>query len=71
MTGHLLGAAGAIEAIASISEKLSLKLVAEGVETDEQFSYLKGIGCNLYQGYLFSKPMNKEDTLKYIVANTN
>lgn len=60
-----------VEAIASISEKLSLKLVAEGVETDDQFAYLEQIGCDLYQGYLFSKPMTEEDTLNYIAAVTS
>jgi EAL domain-containing protein (putative c-di-GMP-specific phosphodiesterase class I) len=32
-------------------------VVAEGVETKAQFDFLEPLGCELYQGYLFSKPM--------------
>lgn len=58
-----------VEAIASISEKLSLKLVAEGVETQEQFYYLEKLGCDLYQGYLFSKPLSESDAILMISKN--
>lgn len=39
---------------------LGLRVVAEGVETAEQLEYVKAIGCDLYQGYYFSKPMSYE-----------
>jgi len=36
---------------------LELKSVAEGVETTEQFNYFKMEGCDLVQGYYFSRPL--------------
>ncbi len=45
----------------SLCHDLGLNVVAEGVETKEQLEYVKGIGCDVYQGYYFSKPMSYED----------
>ncbi len=42
--------------ILSLADNLSLGVVAEGVETREQFEFLKRYGCQAFQGYLFSKP---------------
>ena len=44
-------------AIVSLGKSLQMKLVAEGVETNEQADYLQHIGCEQAQGYLFSKPV--------------
>jgi predicted signal transduction protein with EAL and GGDEF domain len=38
-----------------------MEVVAEGVETDEQAVQLRALTCEYGQGYLFSKPLNKED----------
>ena len=46
-----------IDLIIGVGRKLSLKVVAEGVETVEQRDVLVRLGCNQLQGYLFSKPM--------------
>lgn len=43
--------------IVSLAHILNMSVVAEGVETREQFEYLRGIGCNLIQGYYISKPL--------------
>tara|TARA_B110000902_G_scaffold266434_1_gene354170 strand:- start:2926 stop:3129 length:204 start_codon:yes stop_codon:yes gene_type:complete len=45
-----------IEAILSMSKHLAIKVVAEGVETDAQFSYLTAQGCDCFQGYLLGYP---------------
>jgi diguanylate cyclase (GGDEF)-like protein len=45
------------EAIVSLSQALSIAVVAEGVETPEQRDYLLGLGCALQQGYLHGRPM--------------
>lgn len=49
-----------IEAIISMGKTLSLTVVAEGVETQEQMNYLKEHSCNEMQGYYFSKPVAAE-----------
>jgi len=48
------------EAIVVMAHKLGLKVIAEGVETDEQRALLLGIGCEYGQGYLFARPMPPE-----------
>lgn len=40
-----------------LSRDLNYKIVAEGVETIEELHYLRQMGCDEYQGYLFSKPL--------------
>ncbi|EGA91251.1 diguanylate cyclase/phosphodiesterase with PAS/PAC sensor(s) [Planococcus donghaensis MPA1U2] len=46
-----------ISTIISLAQKLDLKSVAEGVETLEQYNYFKEEGCDLAQGYYFSRPV--------------
>lgn len=46
-----------VQAIVSLGHSLGLKLIAEGVETIEQQAFLRSIGCNAMQGYLFSRPV--------------
>lgn len=45
-----------VASIISLAKNLRLKVVAEGVETQEQCIYLKALGCHEIQGYYFSKP---------------
>jgi diguanylate cyclase (GGDEF)-like protein/PAS domain S-box-containing protein len=47
-------------AIVSMANALRLRLVAEGIETPEQAEFLKGLGCELGQGYYYSKPVTAE-----------
>lgn len=46
-----------VETMISIADKFNLELIAEGVETKEQFEKLKSMGCKYFQGYLFAKPV--------------
>ena len=54
-----------IKAIISMAHSLNLKVVAEGVETGEQASFLKSRNCQFIQGYLYSKPLVNEDFIDY------
>ena len=38
-----------------------MKLIAEGIETKEQYEFLKELKCDVIQGYYFSKPISVED----------
>ena len=58
--------ASILNAVIQMSKELKLKVVAEGVETREQADYLKRIGCDIAQGYLFAKPMPTEDYIKLL-----
>ena len=49
--------ASLVKAIIAMSHSMGLTLVAEGVENYEQLEYLKGLECDLIQGYLYSKPV--------------
>jgi EAL domain-containing protein (putative c-di-GMP-specific phosphodiesterase class I) len=49
--------AGIVRAIVAMGRSLGLEMVAEGVEEPEQLDFLYQHGCNLYQGYLFSRPL--------------
>ncbi len=48
-----------VEAIISLAHRLKMMVVAEGVETEEQFAILLEMNCQYGQGYLFSKPLSK------------
>lgn len=50
-----------LESIFDFAHRLKLITVAEGVETKEQLGFLRTCGCELIQGFLFSKPMPEED----------
>ena len=50
-----------ITAIIALAHNLSLEVVAEGVETREQYEFLKESDCDEIQGYYFSKPLSSED----------
>ncbi len=50
-----------VNTILSMGKSLNLKIVAEGVETKEQYEFLRDNGCDIIQGYYFAKPMCEDD----------
>jgi diguanylate cyclase (GGDEF)-like protein/PAS domain S-box-containing protein len=58
-----------IAAIVALAQGLNLKVVVEGVETEEQFNYLQSLGCEEIQGHLFSRPIKAQDLVKLFQKN--
>lgn len=52
-----------------LGKNLNLKIIAEGVETEEQFIYLKEKGCDEAQGYLYGKPMEFDKFFEFCKEN--
>lgn len=57
-----------VKAIIAMAKVLNLMVVAEGIETKEQLSYLRELGCQLGQGFIFSKPLSAEEMKKMLSA---
>ena len=57
------------EAIIVMAKKLGISVVAEGVETQEQFNILSAMGCDYAQGYLIARPMQLSDFEAYLKEN--
>ncbi|MBQ6603366.1 MAG: EAL domain-containing protein [Eubacterium sp.] len=55
-----------LEAVIGLAQSLGLPTVAEGVETAEQVFTLKAMGCDIVQGYYFSKPLPVEEFNEYV-----
>ncbi len=56
-----------LEAMIGLAKSFEVPTIAEGVETDEQYSNLKAMGCDIIQGYYFSRPLPVDEFEKYIV----
>jgi diguanylate cyclase (GGDEF)-like protein/PAS domain S-box-containing protein len=54
--------AALVQAIVAIARSLSVQAIAEGVETPAQLAFLRSIGCELGQGYLFARPQDAQAT---------
>jgi len=55
-----------VESIISIAERLGIRTIAEGVESEEQGRVLQMLGCSIAQGYYYSKPMDYEAATEVI-----
>jgi diguanylate cyclase (GGDEF)-like protein len=63
------GDATVVEAIIALGRKLDLTLVAEGVEEPEQLEFLRGLGCQRCQGYLFGAPCSAEQFSRFLTPS--
>jgi diguanylate cyclase (GGDEF)-like protein/PAS domain S-box-containing protein len=59
-----------VTAIIAMAKGLKLNLVAEGVETERQLAFLRGLECNEMQGFLFSWPLTVEEATKLLAEQT-
>jgi EAL domain-containing protein (putative c-di-GMP-specific phosphodiesterase class I) len=57
-----------IEVIMLLAANLGLKAIVEGVETPEELQHLRGLGCQLVQGYIFSEPLNAIEISTLLVS---
>ncbi|MFZ2542089.1 MAG: EAL domain-containing protein [Gallionella sp.] len=60
-----------VTAIIGLANSLKLKIVAEGIETDEQLACLTSLGCQYGQGYLFSKPVSSIEATKILESRVS
>lgn len=60
-----------VRAILSMAHSLKKKVVAEGVESEEQLQYLKWLGCDQVQGFLLSHPVSKKNIHNIIKESEN
>ena len=60
-----------VQTIVDLCNNLNLDCIVEGVETQEQLSILKAMGCRYIQGYYFSKPLLHSDALNFVNHSTN
>jgi len=54
-----------VKTILAMAEALNLRVIAEGVETQEQYDFLAELGCAEGQGYLFARPMPCDDLISF------
>jgi len=59
-----------VNAMIAMGKSMGLKLVAEGVETEEQVIYLQKQQCDFLQGYFFSRPLHPNQIIQYLQSNT-
>ncbi|MHB1693228.1 MAG: sensor domain-containing protein, partial [bacterium] len=55
-----------VNTVVVLASKLGMNTIAEGVETEEQLEILKSFGCDMVQGYLFSKPLPEDEILQFL-----
>lgn len=55
-----------VHSIIGMAHEIGIKTVAEGVETEEQVSFLRQSGCDYIQGYYYSKPLPEEEFVRFL-----
>ena len=60
-----------VKSLILLGQSLGMYITAEGVETEEEIEVLKNYGCNLVQGYYYSKPLPFDDFTEYLKKQNN
>ena len=58
-----------VSSIVSLAHVLGLEVIAEGVEENNQTTFLKDQGCEYFQGFLTGKPMSVDDFIQFVIEN--
>jgi diguanylate cyclase (GGDEF)-like protein/PAS domain S-box-containing protein len=61
-----LGGSTIVSGIAAMAKGMHLNLIAEGVESIQQLDFLKTVGCDAYQGFLFSRPIDSKQATRLL-----
>jgi diguanylate cyclase (GGDEF)-like protein len=69
--GKNAGDTAIVAAIVNMARALALRVVAEGVETKEQLAILRSLGCDEYQGFLFSHPLPADMLSQQLLQTTS
>ena len=60
-----------VQSVIKLAKKLSLVTVAEGVEIEPQLDFLRICGCDIIQGYYFSKPVDRDSYKNMLLSRSN
>lgn len=60
-----------LEGAVTIANNLGVKVTQEGVEDAKTFQYVKSIGCNVIQGFYYSKPLEEKQYLEFLLEHVN
>ena len=66
LRGNVVSSEIILKHMIDMCKELGLKTLIEGVETEQQFEFIKNLGCDYCQGYLFSKPLPVQDVIQYL-----
>ena len=59
-----------MQAVVGMAHNMGLKLVAEGIETDEEFAGMKQEGLDFIQGFYYSQPLPQSDFLEFLRSHS-
>jgi diguanylate cyclase (GGDEF)-like protein len=60
-----------VRTISTLARNLGMEVIAEGIETEEQYQQLRMLGCEYGQGFLFSKPVNSQGVLHLLAQDAH
>ncbi|PYG85628.1 diguanylate cyclase (GGDEF)-like protein [Ruminiclostridium sufflavum DSM 19573] len=60
-----------ITSVVAMAKGLGMKIVAEGIEDDERVKFLREIGCDVIQGFIYSKPLSVNNFIDYVSGYMN
>ena len=64
-----LGSKKIISSVINMAKTLGMHTLAEGIETVDEVNFLKNVGCEMIQGYYYSKPLSEYDYFKFLESN--